>query len=100
MRGTPLVRGFLCGSFLAGAIAVPYGLFIQAALLVVCLVIFVDSSCVFGREKHILSFLFLMSLGLVAGLLSALVGMISVYMLLVFVAMTIFYLLEYAKSRV
>ncbi len=99
LRGLPLAKGFICGSLLAGAIAVPYGILVQLALLVIAAMVFIDTSCVFGRERHILSFSALLALGLVLGLLSAVISLISTYMLFVFIAMTVLYVHEYLEYR-
>ena len=52
VRGLPLIKGFLCGSFLSAAFMTAYGILFQAIFFLLFFIIFVDAICAFGRAKH------------------------------------------------
>ncbi len=99
VEGFPLVKGLLCGSLVAGSLTVQYGILVQAALLIIAALVFLDTLFIFDRETHLMSFLAAMVLGAILGVAFALAGLIGLYMLIIFIVMTIVYLYEFMSYR-
>ena len=99
IEGFPILKGLLCGSLLAGSLTVPQGIIVQIAIFIIAALIFIDSLFVVHREPHIMSFLITMLFGAVVGIFFALAELISLYMLIIFVAMAILYLYEFMSYR-
>jgi hypothetical protein len=99
LGGLPLIKGFLCGSLLAGSLAALYGIPAQTVLFVMAALVFLDSLFTFGREIHILGFLASMVIGGAAGLASSLAGLMWPYLLVVFVMLALVYLYEFMGRR-
>jgi len=85
-EGIPLVRlpvaakGFLCGSLLAGSVAIPYGLPVQVLMLTLSIIMFLESIFAFGRSRSTLSFSAAMVVGMIALAAVALIRVIAEYL--------------------
>ena len=99
VHGFPVIKGFLCGSLLAGSLLAPYGILAQVALFIIAALIFLDSMFLFNKELHLLSFLVAVVVGFFVGLLSVLISLLSPYLLIIFIAMAIVYLYEYMSYQ-
>lgn len=99
VHGSPVIKGFLCGSLLAGSLAAPFGIIAQLALFVIACLIFLDSIFLFNKELHLLSFLLAAIVGFFISLLSTLLALLSPYLLIIFIVMAIVYLYEYMSYR-
>ncbi len=94
-----IVKGYLAGAFLAGAIVGSFEMVFRAVLLLFSVLIFVDSSCAWGRARYILSFSLFLALGLVIGLILYLPGLVGTYIILNLIIMTLTYAIEYLGQR-
>ena len=99
VSGFYLARGFFCGSVLAGAILTPYGILVSMALLAIAIVIFIDSIFIYHRKPYFFCFLLAFMAGIGLCMLFWVAGIVNIYMLVVFIMMSIAYLHQYMSYK-
>lgn len=92
VRGHPFIKGMLTGSLIVGAFSPQYGIFAQIVLLLFAAMIFLDACFIYGRDTHLLTFLTMIVVGIVVGVVFALAGLMDLYLVVVLVSMAIVYL--------
>ena len=82
-----MVKGFLSGSLIAGALTFSFGWIFQLLFLILGIMIFVDTSCVYAKHRHIMSYFFFSFVGLILGLIAMVMGLMFWYIILVVILM-------------
>jgi len=82
-----MVKGFLSGSLIAGAFTFSFGWFFQLLFLILAVMVFLDTSCVYRKHRHIMSYLFFAFVGLFIGLVVMVMGFMFWYIVIVVILM-------------
>ncbi len=99
VSGFYLIRGFLCGSLVAGSLMVPYGLMVQAVLFILAAAIFLDTLFTYHRRPFVVCFVMAFFAALALGIVSGLFSLTQPLLLVVFILMAITYLHQYLTYR-
>ena len=99
LKSFPIIKGLLGGMLLAGALLTSHGLIIQGFLFIVTLLVFIDASCSFGSERHIVAFISMYALGLGLGIISMLFGAIDFMVAAAFLLLFFLYTGKYVLLK-
>ncbi len=82
-----MVKGFISGSLVAGALTFSFGWIFQLLFIILAVMVFVDTSCVYAKHRHIMSYISFGFVGLILGLIAMVMGLMFWYMIIVVILM-------------